>query len=314
MLSELSSAPYRDVLVSHFSRGKMLRAGLVFTSTAAVGAQPERVLPAAVCLELLHGASLIHDDIVDGSAERRGLPAVHHRVPAGAGLVLGDYLIFRSLTALGRAVSTHDLEAVFAANRLVQRHAEDCCRGQVEDLGFAGAHHDEEQYLALVRRKTASLFILAATIGPVLAGVPDDAVRALESYACATGVAFQINDDLLDLLADANDADLNDGDRRTRRRPSLPLLYLERSGSPKGLARLHAWRRLKGPPGEITQLLLDEGVLSLVRATQQRLTDAAIHALEGLEPSEARTALDAFTRSLTEGVQAGSRVGHVLAK
>ena len=94
MLSELSSAPYRDVLVSHFSRGKMLRAGLVFTSTAAVGARPERVLPAAVCLELLHGASLIHDDIVDGSAERRGLPAVHHRVPAGAGLVLGDYLIF----------------------------------------------------------------------------------------------------------------------------------------------------------------------------------------------------------------------------
>ena len=117
--------------------------------------------------------------------------------------------------------------------------------------------------------------------------------------ACATGIAFQINDDLLDLLADANDADLNDGDRRTRRRPSLPLLYLERSGSPKGLARLHAWRRLKGPPGEITQLLLDEGVLSLVRATQQRLTDAAIHALEGLAPSEARTALDAFTRSLS---------------
>ena len=123
---DLAKAPMGATLSEYFERGKMLRPLLLFASTAAVGSDPTLTIPAAQALELLHGASLIHDDIIDGAKERRGRLSLHLLVGVGPAVVLGDYLILRSYTVLGQVKSSRVLEAL----KVLSRCAEDCCRGQ----------------------------------------------------------------------------------------------------------------------------------------------------------------------------------------
>ena len=110
--ARLSDAPASEVLQQYFGRGKMLRAFLVFASAAAVGGDPAHAVAAAQAIELLHGASLFHDDIIDRASERRGMASLHERLGIGPALVVGDDLLLLAFATLGEARAHHPASRV----------------------------------------------------------------------------------------------------------------------------------------------------------------------------------------------------------
>src|SRR5712692_2305992 len=112
VIRDLSMAPCYDQVLCYVTRGKMLRPLLVFMAASAVGGEPTTAMCGARAIELLHTASLVHDDMIDGAVERRGLPALHLQLGFERALVVGDYLILRSLTLVAQANGSGDSRIV----------------------------------------------------------------------------------------------------------------------------------------------------------------------------------------------------------
>jgi geranylgeranyl pyrophosphate synthase len=284
------ATPAGDVLYPYFARGKMLRASLVFAAATAVdGSRPDDVMMAAAAIELLHGASLIHDDIVDHAATRRGLPALHQQLGVGPALVVGDHLLLLAFAALGEARACHPPGRVLDALDTLNALARDCCRGQFDELR-AGRWMTEQAYLAVVRGKTGAPFVAAGVLGAVLGGGTPSEIAHIRAFAQELGVAYQIGDDLLDLLGDPNMLGKPVGNSLALGRAMLPLIYL-------GQARAEALRTSVGEAAAmpsasaaatderrrgLAQLLQREGILDRVRRVQQAHVDAAFIAADNL--------------------------------
>jgi geranylgeranyl diphosphate synthase type I len=193
LLAGLARAPETAAVTRYFERGKMLRARLVFLSAAAVGGDPSEAMAGAMAIELLHGASLVHDDIIDGSPERRGLPALHRELGVGRAIAIGDYLILHALSELARCHVVADDRHARAMEALVH-WGKECCRGEISELGTPPL----DAYEHVARRKTGSLFAAAATLGALLAGASRDQTDALAAFGLSVGVAYQLSDDLVD--------------------------------------------------------------------------------------------------------------------
>ncbi len=274
--ARLADAPAGDILCEYFERGKMLRAQLVFASSAAVGGDPDEVAVGAEAIELLHAASLFHDDIVDGAAERRGLASLHERLGVGRALVVGDDLLLRAFAALGDARACHPPTRVLEATDALNQLARACCRGQFAEL-CADRWISEEQYLAIVRGKTAAPFIAAGLLGVVLGGGTSAHAGRIRVYAEEIGVAFQIGDDLLDLIGEPGMLGKPVGNSVAQGRPMLPLIYL-RQVDPD-LAAGWQGRVDRGRPQAGAALLDERGVLTRVRNAQRAHVDAALAAI-----------------------------------
>jgi octaprenyl-diphosphate synthase len=295
MLQRLRDDGVDPALVDHAARGKMLRALLVLAAGRAVGGEPTALIPGAEAIELLHSASLVHDDIVDEAAERRGREALHVRVGERVALVLGDYLLLTAFAVLADAPAIPPNRVLAATTRL-GAHARRCALGEAAELLAAGQACTEEGYLELVRAKTSSAFAAAAAVGVLFGGGSPEQVVAAETYADALGVAFQIRDDVLDLTGDAERLGKPVGNSLAHRRPLLPLVYLESSGSP---AARHQACRLAHEPSqrlELLNLLEREGALARTERTQRRHVDAACSALAVLGPSPESEVLAALAR------------------
>lgn len=288
---DLAEAPMAPVLAQYFERGKMLRPLLVFVSASAVGGDPARAVPAAQALELLHGASLVHDDIIDGAKERRGRPPLHLLIGTGPAVVLGDYLVLHSYAVLGRAQSGRVLEAF----EVLSRYAEECCRGQLKEL-VPEPGDAEESYFAIVRGKTAGPFVAAAVVGGILGDGRAEEVEALRTFALNVGTAFQIRDDELDLTSEEAQGRRGAAKSSPRSRPTLPLIYLEKYGSPSGLKRYRQLRKDGGTQPELTELLREEGVLARLQNVKEQFLNKALEAARAFEAAGEAEALAAIAR------------------
>jgi geranylgeranyl pyrophosphate synthase len=176
----------------------MIRPLLVFASTGAVGGNPECAVQAAQAVELLHAASLVHDDIIDESDLRRGWPALHREVGPAAALVLGDYLIMLAFSMLAQAVESQPPQRVARAVGLFAHQAALCCTGELDDLRRGAILDASCEYVSIVRRKTAANFVAAAMLGGLFGGASNGEIENLASYARAFGIVYQVEDDLLD--------------------------------------------------------------------------------------------------------------------
>lgn len=116
IIADLQNSPSTAVLAGYFQEGKRFRALLAFVAASAIGIEPSTMIPVASALELLHGASLIHDDIVDEVTERRSFPALHVQIGMGPALILGDYLILRAFTVLQESHHVYGLERMREAS------------------------------------------------------------------------------------------------------------------------------------------------------------------------------------------------------
>lgn len=178
------------------SGGKRLRPALTLLSAHLCGAPLTRAIPVAAGIEMLHTATLIHDDLIDNASMRRGRPTLNAHWSATATVLAGDLAFARAAVLAARGENL----------RVVQRFSETLeiiCAGELHQL-FTGQGHIPtlEDYESRIFAKTASLFALALEIGPRLAGEPPHVVAALTRFGALLGSAFQIADDVLDFVGD----------------------------------------------------------------------------------------------------------------
>ncbi|MGW1679194.1 polyprenyl synthetase family protein [Saccharopolyspora sp. NPDC002376] len=204
--------------------GKMLRPMLLLASAEATGGDSSRLLPAALAVEYLHVATLVHDDIIDDDELRRGQPTVHTHFGVPDALVAGDFLILNMVSTLLECTAVQPA-AVLEAARVLATAGSDVCRGQVRESGMVGELNcPVDDYREMVALKTGALFRGACRAGAILGGATAEHIEATTRYAEHLGVGFQMFDDLLPYLAAAPTTGKPATSDVANLRPTFPVL------------------------------------------------------------------------------------------
>jgi len=201
------------------SHGKRLRPLMVILSAQSVGGNREDVMSLALAIELLHNATLVHDDVLDQDKFRRGVPAVHAKWSVNDAILVGDAMISLAINLAadyGREILKIASETGLAL-----------CDGEYLDVSTTSIEMAENEYLEKIRKKSASLFQAATCCGAIAGGGSDFEVKCLADFGEHFGMAYQLNDDLSDItsLKDGIPKDLR------KRRISLPLIHLYKSSN-----------------------------------------------------------------------------------
>lgn len=265
--------------------GKRIRPHVLLLSARAHGVGPERAVALAVAAELLHTASLLHDDVVDEATLRRGKTAARLRWGNTATVLAGDFYLAQGLTAISELGDPRPVETLAEV-------VADLAEGELIQLAHRGKiTPDSEIYFNVVRRKTASLIAWCARVGGSLEGAADQAMLA---YGQALGTAFQLTDDVLDVAGDPDTTGKDLGTDLREGKLTLPLLEACRL-CPELTADL---RSIATSTGDTTALqaqtlrsVIESGAIARVTQKAHELTQEARAALAVLPPSPARDAL-----------------------
>ncbi|MFZ2073808.1 MAG: polyprenyl synthetase family protein [Methanoregula sp.] len=242
--------------------GKRLRPAVVMLSADAIkhGSSPD-IMPAALALEVTHTFTLIHDDIMDGDSLRRGVPTVHTKWDMPTGVLAGDVLYARAFEFICQAKAGEGPKVRAVA--LLARACADICEGQHMDMSFEHRTDvTEEEYMEMVEKKTGVLYAAAAAIGGTLAGGDEEQVCALYQFGLNTGIAFQIQDDLIDLLTPPEESGKDQGSDLREGKQTLIMILARK----KGVDLLKYRRELS--PADIRAAikeLTDAGVIDAVK-------------------------------------------------
>ena len=280
---------FRDAVAHLFTTpGKLLRPTLVFLSSRfGPGQDREVVLNLAESLELVHTASLVHDDVVDRAELRRNVQTVNAKWNDNVALIVGDYL-FAKAYALAAVLPKPEVIAIVAQTVFA------LCDGELGEITAARSLPTEAAYLDRIELKTASLYAASSQGAALLADAAPDHVAALGAFGTNLGMAFQITDDVLDLVGDEVDFGKTVGRDLLEGMPTLPMIYAvaERDGSGADLeARILAPAKTEG---DMRALLREiRGSSGPERARQRALAfhDAALRALDRLPERPERDAL-----------------------
>ena len=214
------NAPRIPEVTAHLieAGGKRLRPMLTLASADMCGYRGRHHIALAATVEFIHTATLLHDDVVDESGQRRGRPTANLLWDNKSSVLVGDYLFARAFQLMVEVGSLRVLD-------ILSNAAATIAEGEVLQLTAAqNLATDHDIYLKVVRGKTAALFAAACEVGGVIADVPDDQVDALRTYGDALGVSFQIVDDLLDYGGDTSATGKNIGDDFRERKLTLPVI------------------------------------------------------------------------------------------
>ena len=205
--------------------GKRLRPMLTLAAADLCGYDGPFDVHLAATVEFIHTATLLHDDVVDESAQRRGRPTANLLFDNKSSVLTGDYLFARAFQLMVETGSLTVLDILADASATI-------AEGEVLQLTAArNLETDEDIYLQVVRGKTAALFSAAAEVGGVIAGADADRIAALHAYGDALGIAFQIVDDLLDYQGDTKATGKNVGDDFRERKLTLPVIKAVAAGT-----------------------------------------------------------------------------------
>jgi heptaprenyl diphosphate synthase len=247
------------------------------------------VVKAAVAIELTHLSTLYHDDVMDEAPLRRGTDSANARWTNTIAILTGDYLFARA------SELTADLGT--DATRILARTIALLCEGQIrETVGPEPGDDPVEHYLRVVAEKTGSLIATSARLGAMLSGAGPDVVEALTAYGEKIGVAFQLSDDLLDVVGSVDEFGKTPGTDLREGIATLPTLLAARSSDPS-LAEVRPLLGSPVPPAGIEAViaaLRGSGVIDTARQDVQRYADEARAAIESLPWSPAKDALDAL--------------------
>jgi octaprenyl-diphosphate synthase len=270
--------------------GKRLRPLSVLLAARACGYTGEQHVDAAAIIEFIHTATLLHDDVVDGSDLRRGRDTANHVFGNEASVLVGDYLYSRAFQMM---VDLGDLRI----HEVMANATNTIAMGEV--LQLMNAHDPdttEERYLEVIYRKTAKLFEAGAQMAAVLAGAPPEVEQAMIDYGRHLGTAFQLVDDALDYNADSAELGKNVGDDLAEGKPTLPLIYAMAHSSIEDTSRLRVAVENGGLDdlAVITRTIESAGGLEYTARLAQREKDLAIEALGRLPESVHTQALRAL--------------------
>lgn len=267
-VAAVEPAPLREVLRQSTAGGKRLRPLLTALSCAAAGGRESDALEAGAALELLHASSLVHDDIMDQSDLRRGMPTVYRRHGVPMAIVAGDALLALGFRLIQRVQSPRK-------DRILETFTTcflDLCAGQSADiLPEASSLSDAESHRWMVERKTARLVEACTRIGALLGTDDDRQVNALSRFGLSLGLAYQATDDLLDAIGSEEETGKSVGtDVLNGRQTFLTLAYASTDH------------------------------LAAIRSMVDSCTDGALHALNTLPESPARERLTQLALALLE--------------
>lgn len=296
LASDLAAVNTLCAHIEHY-RGKMLRPTVVLLSGLATGTPPcdagvltDKHRTVAAVAEMIHMATLVHDDVLDEAQVRRRGATVNHLWGNEPAVMLGDYLIsnaFHLCSTLNDPSINLALGAVtntICEGELIQLHHRD-------DFGI-----DEETYFEIVRRKTASLIGECCRLGSRLAGADGRLSRAASSFGLSLGVAYQIQDDLLDLVGDQDVVGKSLGTDLDKGKLTLPLIRHLASAAPQ--QRSEALRLIEqGESAALRARLIESGAVDYTRRTAARLVDEAREHLGQLPDSPAREVLEALAEA-----------------
>ena len=269
------------------SGGKRMRPALVLLIARAMGYTGDKAVFLGAVMEILHTATLMHDDVVDESDMRRGRPTANARWGNPTAVLVGDFLYTRAFQMMVRTGNIPAMAAIaYAANRLSE--------GEV--LQMDNAHNpgiDKQRYYEVIERKTACLFVCAAKIAcSVAEGCTGAQREALESYALHLGYAFQIADDVLDYAGDSSVTGKNLGADLGEGKVTLPLLYaMQRAGDEDRRLIEEAVRSGNGDFEAISRILRQTGAVEAARETAREEAALGRRALEAIPPSAYKDAL-----------------------
>lgn len=227
----------KDGVPANTNGGKAIRPSLALLGAAAAGAEPEAALPAAVAVELVHNFSLVHDDVMDGDAERRHRPTVWAQWGAPTAVLAGDAMLSLAHEVLLDLRSPH----ARTAEAMLAVATRELIRGQTLDIAFESRRAVSlAECIDMVRGKTGALMSVSAAIGAVLTGAPTAMTDALTAYGDHLGVAFQLVDDLLGIWGQPEITGKPVYSDLRSRKKTLPVTWAIENGGAPG-RRLAAW-------------------------------------------------------------------------
>lgn len=211
--------------------GKRIRPILTLLGAGLCGGTADRALPAALSVELVHNFTLVHDDIMDQADTRRGRPSIHTKWNEATAILAGDELFVQACRILSEYIS----DPSFSKDQLKDLYTtffdsiHRVCEGQALDMEFEQRKNlTTEDYLDMVRSKTAYLISASLCMGGITAGADEHQLKLLEEIGLSAGIAFQVQDDLLDVVADPEKfGKIKGGDVREGKKTFLTLLALE---------------------------------------------------------------------------------------
>jgi len=270
--------------------GKRLRPRLV-QLTSAIGPRndPLRAAELAAAVELLHNATLVHDDYVDESTHRRGRPTVVAAEGPERAIAIGDYYFAKATRLIAEMGNTGITSAVAEALEAI-------CASQIDDVALRGTYPgDRESYMRVIRGKTASLFSAACASGALLSEARDEVVGALRRYGELVGTAFQMADDVIDFSPTSGKTVGLDVKQRVL---SLPLIYAaeDRVVGPEVRALL-AGSLGDAEVERVTELVTSTDALPRVREEARNLVEEAVRELDAVELDGLRPELVGLARS-----------------
>lgn len=269
------------------SGGKRLRPLLVLLSSRACGYQGEHHHLLAAIVEFIHTATLLHDDVVDGSELRRGRQTANALWGNSASVLVGDFLYSRAFQMMVEVNSMRVMEILSDATNTI-------AEGEVMQLlNCNDPDTTQECYLQVIRSKTAKLFEAAAQLGAVLTSRPAAEEQGLARYGMHLGTAFQLVDDVLDYRASADEMGKNLGDDLAEGKPTLPLIHAMRVGTPAQRTLIRNAIENGGRDGiaEILEAVESTGALEFTAQMARAEADHAIRELSSLPGGPYKDAL-----------------------
>jgi len=268
--------------------GKMIRPGLLLLAGRCFGETTEMHIQVAAIIEMMHNATLLHDDVMDEGQKRRGLPTINSLCGNEIAVLLGDFLLSR--------VFKMCTELPSEPARVVAASAVRLCEGE---LGQMVRKHNwqltESEYIEVITEKSAVLFNSACFLGALLSKAGERRARSLADFGLNTGIAFQITDDLLDLVGDESKAGKTLGTDVDKHKLTLALIHLLRAADePEKKSIIESYLDRKDTECDrsgLVQLLNRYGSLEYAGKRANEFITAAVQALADLEQSDAKDAL-----------------------
>lgn len=269
------------------SGGKRLRPALVVLSANACGYQSEKTHLVAAIIEFIHTATLLHDDVVDESAMRRGRETANALWGNEASVLVGDFLYSRAFEMMVDVGDMRVMEILASTTNII-------AEGEVMQLmNINDPETTEQRYLDVIYSKTAKLFEAATRLGAVLAGLSVDEEEALAKYGMHLGTAFQLVDDILDYSSDSETLGKEVGDDLAEGKPTLPLIHAIAAGSPEQASVVKAAIEEGGREriDDVMAIINSLGSLTYTQQAAEKEAQKAADALSVLPPSDFRDAM-----------------------
>lgn len=292
---------YEPIEYTLASGGKRLRPQLVLLAAEMFGGKAEDVLPAALAIEVFHNFTLLHDDVMDKADIRRGRPTVHVRWDDRTAILSGDQMIIEAYKLLSQVPENKLLNTLRYFNEM----ATEICEGQQYDMDFETREDVSiEEYIEMIRLKTSELLANALRIGAYIAGANEQQQNALYEYGIHLGLAFQIQDDILDVYGDpATFGKAIGGDICCNKKTYILLTALQRADN-ETRSELEQWLKTNDKSVQkiqaVTHIYTRTGAREVCEAVMQAYTREALSALDTLPQTDATHQLRQLAEKLVQ--------------